>query len=426
MRILLISDHYPPFVGGVQRQTRALARALAARGHEVAVATVWQDDLPGHEQPDGFPVWRVRQLRTIPGVRGRPRRRHQAPGPDPVTALALRRVIRRFAPDIVHSSGWISYSAAAALLGLRPPLLVSAREYGFICANASLLHKGEACSGPSPAKCLSCSRWYFGLPRGPVAVAAVYGAKPLLRHRADALHSVSRYIGDLVAPEIFGARRGQILEEVIPSFRTPQDDDPDDAILARLPAEPFILFVGALRRVKGVEVLLEAYRRLRRAPALVLLGTIEADTPASMPDGALALGAASYATVMAAWDRSLFGVMPSLWPEPFGSVVHEAMSRGRAVIGTWPGGHADIIEDGRSGLLVRSGDVDGLNAAMQRLLDDPRLRESLGQAAAQRAESFTAELVIPRFERLYERVCDRRRERDAGPPRSAVTTSRSP
>jgi glycosyltransferase involved in cell wall biosynthesis len=103
----------------------------------------------------------------------------------------------------------------------------------------------------------------------------------------------------------------------------------------------------------------------------------------------------------------MFGVMPSLWPEPFGSVVHEAMSRGRAVVGTRPGGHVDIIEDGRSGLLVPPGDADALREAMVRLIEDTDLRDRLGAAAAVRAQRFTAEAVIPQFEQLYERVLAR-------------------
>jgi glycosyltransferase involved in cell wall biosynthesis len=238
-------------------------------------------------------------------------------------------LVRRFRPDVVHASGWFSHSAAAAMLVHKAPLVVSAREYGFICANASLLHKGSACSGPGLGKCLSCSSWYWGKPVGTIAVAAVWGSQPLLRRRTQALHSVSRYVDELVAPRVFGPRRKQIVDVVIPSFRTDTDDAPDAEVLARLPAEPFILFVGALRRVKGIETLFAAYDRLGEdRPPLVLLGTIEDDTPKEMPRGVLVLGGANYATVVAAWDRALFGVMPSLWPEPFGSVVHEAMSRG--------------------------------------------------------------------------------------------------
>ena len=402
MRVLLASDHYPPFVGGVQRQTRLLAVELHRRGHEVGVATVRQDGMARVDDADGFPVWRIGQLRTLPIVRGRPRRRHQPPGPDPVSALELRRLIRRFRPDVVHSSGWLSYAVALAMLGSDVPLLLSVREYGFVCANTSLLHKGTACSGPGPAKCVSCSRWYFGTPRGLLAVAGVTLSKPLLRRRTTAVHSVGRYVNAMVAGNLF-APSDPVPQVIIPGFAVTSEGPPDGALVARLPAEPFILFVGALRRVKGIEVLLEAYRGLDSPPPLVLLGTPEADTPTELPAGALALGPVSHPTVMAAWDRSLFGVMPSLWPEPFGSVVHEAMSRGRAVIGTTPGGHSEMIEDGQTGLLVSAGDVEGLRAAMTRLIDQPALREAIGARAAARAADFSADAVVPQFERMFAR-----------------------
>ena len=403
MRILLVSDHYPPFVGGVQRQTRRLAIELRDRGHEVGVATVAQDDLPRLESGDGFSVWRLPQLRTLPLVRGRPRRRHQPPGPDPISALALRRLINRYQPDLVHSSGWFSYAAALAMLGTTTPLVVSVREYGYICANASLLHKGAPCSGPQLSKCISCSSWYFGLPRGLAAVAGVWLSGPLLRRRATAVHSVSRYVNEIVTQNLFRTRP-EIPQAIIPSFASAPEPDVDDELLARLPDEPFILFVGALRRVKGVDVLLSAYRELASPPPLVLLGTRERDSPDQLPPGAVALGPTSHGTVLAAWDRSLFGVMPSLWPEPFGSVVHEAMSCGRAVIGTTPGGHTDMIEPERTGLLSAPGDVGALRHAMQRLVDDPELRERLGRQAARRAQAFSADAIVPEFERIYARA----------------------
>lgn len=404
MRILLVSDHYPPFVGGVQRQTRAMAMELSARGHDVGVVTVWQDNLPSYEEIDGFPVWRLQQLRSVRGLRGRPRRRHQPPGPDPVTVLQLRRIVKQFHPDLVHSSGWFTYSAAAALLFRRVPLVVSVREYGFICTNASLLHKGEACAGPSLAKCMSCSRWYHGTPRGLIGLVGVWCSLPLLRRKAVAVHSVSQFVEDAVVTKVFKAKRRHILTAVIPSFRAPLDAQPDESLLAKLPQEPFILFVGALRRVKGVKILFDAYESLPDAPPLVLLGTFERDTPTHIPLGAVALGPVSYSTVMAAWRRCLFGVMPSLWPEPFGSVVHEAMVHGKAVIGTVPGGHSDMIEDGRSGLLVPSGDLAALRTAMERLIGDSELRARLGRGAADRAAAFSAEAVIPQFDVLYARV----------------------
>jgi glycosyltransferase involved in cell wall biosynthesis len=104
----------------------------------------------------------------------------------------------------------------------------------------------------------------------------------------------------------------------------------------------------------------------------------------------------------------MFGVVPSVWPETFGNVVTEAMSRGRPVVASRLGGIVDIIEDGASGLLVPAADEEALAAAMQRLLDDDGLRSDLGTAARERVERFAASRVIPQFEALYRELLSRR------------------
>ncbi len=106
-------------------------------------------------------------------------------------------------------------------------------------------------------------------------------------------------------------------------------------------------------------------------------------------------------------------MIPSLWPEPLGSVVYEGMSRGKAVIGTTPGGHTDMIVDGVTGLLVPPGDVDALRTAMQTLLDDPELCVRYGQAGQERGRMFTAEVNVPRFEQLYRQLIDTKHTRQS-------------
>lgn len=408
MRILIASDHYPPFIGGAQRQTWLIAHELRRRGHDVLVATVWQDRLRAREDDHGVHVRRLKQLRTVvPVLRGRARRRHQPPFPDPVTVLELRRLIDRFHPDVVHTAGWFSYSCAAALLGREVPLVVSARDYGFSCANVTLMHGDQRCSGPALGKCVACAGSHYGAPRGWLAAAGVLTFRPLIRARTTVLHSVSKYVEMVMRRDLMeGATIGRAPPEVIPSFRfegDAPDSDPGEN-LRGLPERPFILFVGALRLVKGIETLLAAYGRLVDPPPLVLLGTREADTPRHLPPDVVVIEGMPNWAVLKAWDRSLFGVLPSLLPEPFGSVVHEAMSRGKAVVGTLPGGHADMIEHGRSGLLVPAGDTRALEDAMRTLIEDPALRKRLGTSARVRAREFAAELVVPRYERLYARA----------------------
>jgi glycosyltransferase involved in cell wall biosynthesis len=134
------------------------------------------------------------------------------------------------------------------------------------------------------------------------------------------------------------------------------------------------------------------------------LGSRAPETPTSFPPGVSVLPPVPYPDVLAAWDRALFGVAPSLLAEPLGNVIHEAMSRGKAVIGTFPGGHADMIEDGVSGLLVPAGDTAALTRAMERLSSDHDLRDRLAGAAREQAAAFTAQRVFPRFLEMFANV----------------------
>jgi glycosyltransferase involved in cell wall biosynthesis len=329
-------------------------------------------------------------------------RRIPPPFPDPETTLRLRRLIRRFKPDIVHSYGWMTFSCRLALIGLDTPLVVSARDYSLICAVRTLLRENEICSGPAFGKCLACSSSEYGVVKGAMATTGILSMRRSVARRSSAVHSVSRYTDERMVRDFIRPAGAESVHRVIPCFADEdRDEQVDDASLARLPDGPFILYVGALRICKGIDVLVEAHGRLADAPPLVLLGSRAPDTPSSFPAGVHVLPATNHATVMASWERALFAVAPSRLPEPFGNVVHEAMSRGKAVIGTRPGGHEDMIDSGRTGLLVPSGDVSALTSAIDYLLKNPGERDRLGEAARQESSRFSSELVTPAFEDLY-------------------------
>jgi glycosyltransferase involved in cell wall biosynthesis len=418
MRILIVTDFYPPFIGGSERQAQLLGRALARRGHECSVATIWGPGLQEQQVDEGVPIHRLKGLSTcVSWFSKDPKRRFHPPFPDPIVVLALRRLLQQFRPDLVHSYGWITYSCAVALLGMRIPLLISARDYRYSCAVTTMLRQGQLCSGPAFKKCLHCATAHYGTPKGIAAVAGVFSGRLLLRRAIDGLHSNSTYVRQMTWRDLlrqYSTRKGtqarHIPDVVIPSFRETPSDAQSDTLpqlqryLERLPSVPYLLFVGALQPHKGLQVLLAAYARLEAPPPLVLIGSVWPETPRTFPAGVTVIGPAPHAVVMAAWQNCLFGVAPSLWPEPFGTVIHEAMSKGKAIIGTTPGGHADIILDGTTGLLVPAGDLEALAHAMKRLIDDVELRSQLGQAAQEHAQRFTADAVIPRFEHLYRQI----------------------
>ncbi len=412
MRLLIGSDHYPPFIGGAHTQTRLLAHELSRRGHEVSIAAPWSRGVAEIESEGQVSVHRVRQLRTVVGswlTEGR--QQHQPPFPDPVTTFQLRRLIRDLQPEIVHSHGWIGHSFAAALAGSSIPLVLSARDYGYACAKRTLLYKGQPCMGPAPLKCGACASAHYGPLKGWVATAGVLGSRPGLLRKTRAVHSVSSYVREVVRRDYLRDIASTVSESVIPEAVPELGPLSASAAadLERLPGEPFILFVGALRHEKGIPELLAAYERLTDPPPLVLIGTVESDTPVQFPPGVVVLTNFTHEAVLRSWDRALFGVFPSVLPEPMGSVVCEAVARGKAVIGTQPGGHVDVIDDGVSGILVQQGEVAALAEAMQRLLDDRALRARLGEAAAAAAGRFQIEQVVTRFEALYRDVAGRGR-----------------
>jgi len=114
----------------------------------------------------------------------------------------------------------------------------------------------------------------------------------------------------------------------------------------------------------------------------------------------------SHRVVMAAWERCLFGVVPSLWPDPLPGVVREPMTRGKAVIASDVGGIPDMITNDVNGLLVPAGDAAALASAMDRLMADAALRTRLGDAGRESVMDLTPAAVGRRFAALYGRVLE--------------------
>lgn len=93
-------------------------------------------------------------------------------------------------------------------------------------------------------------------------------------------------------------------------------------------------------------------------------------------------------------------VMPSGIPEPFGLVVSEAMVRGLPVIATNAGGAKEQIVAGETGFLFEIADDAALAAQMKRLIENPALRRTVGEAG--RARALSAFAAEPNYDRLIE------------------------
>jgi glycosyltransferase involved in cell wall biosynthesis len=98
-------------------------------------------------------------------------------------------------------------------------------------------------------------------------------------------------------------------------------------------------------------------------------------------------------------------LFPSVWDEPFGMPLIEAMACGLPVIATRSGGMPEIIKDQQTGLLVDRADASGLADAIVRLLDDPQHRAKMGQAGRDRVlERFTWDHIAADLRNHYRQV----------------------
>jgi glycosyltransferase involved in cell wall biosynthesis len=406
MKILMLAQFYLPVVGGEEQMVSRLSHGLAARGHSVAIATLWRPGSPEFEDEGGVRVYRVRsssqRARWLYKEAERP---HIPPLPDPETVLGLRRVLEQERPDIANAHNWLLHSFLPLKRSSNVPLVVTLHDFSLICANKRLMFRGAPCSGPGFAKCLSCASGYFGLAKGIPTVLANWVMGGLERSAVDLFLPVSQ------ATAIGNGLAGSGLPyRVIPNFvpdeiaEARREDDPR---LEALPKGDFVLFVGDLSPDKGIDVLLEAYAGLPGAPPLVLIGRRLPDTPADLPANVIEIGRWPHHLVMQAWHRSLLGVVPSVWSEPFGLVAIEAMASGVPVIASRIGGLVDIVEDGASGLLVPPGDALALQEAINQLLCDSGLRVNLGRKARCQVRQFFASSVLPRVEGAYQDVIEK-------------------
>ena len=138
---------------------------------------------------------------------------------------------------------------------------------------------------------------------------------------------------------------------------------------------------------------------LARADLLVLVDEL------GLGDVVEWLGPVTIGDVPAVLDRATVVVVPSRYEEPFGLVAVEAGLAGRPVVASRMGGLPEIVDDGRSGLLVPPDDAAALAAALLTVLGDRELAVSMGTAGRARAErDFALDRHVDAFETLFERL----------------------
>jgi L-malate glycosyltransferase len=240
------------------------------------------------------------------------------------------------------------------------------------------------------------------------------GYGPAIRHAlvcSDAVTAVSEWLRDQTERLLAFDRP----IDVIHNFFAPRRAHRPAADVRRelgLKNESVLLHMSNLRAVKRIDLLLDAVARIRSREGFKLVILAGGDfTP--FVDHVRRLGVSDRVIVRQHVSEiedylqiADLGVFTSE-SESFCLSLLETMFFGRPSVATAVGGIPEVVESGHSGVLVPPGDPDAIAHAVESLLADPARRAALGKAAHARAkERFSADVIVPKYEALYRRVCD--------------------
>ena len=367
MKIGIVSPYAYPRPGGANSYIREQYEQLRALGHEVRIITApWGDDPPAQD------VIQIGQALAVPynGSIGR-------------ITLSLRleylveRMLKREAFDVIHH-----HEPLVPFLSMQ--ILDSAK-----CPNVATFH---AFGG------FSLSYW-LGRPIGQHYMRKLAAR---IAVSSAARHFVSQYFpGDYrIIPN--GVDVGFYAQaRPFPEYRDGKVN---------------ILFVGRLEPRKGAMYLLRAYAKLKQHrpdTRLIVcnwgpqLGNLRRFVRENGLRDVLFAGRVSDTDKARFYRTADIFCAPSTGQESFGIVLLEAMAAGRAVVASDIHGYKKVVQRNVTGLLVEPKDPDALCRAMSQLIDDPAMRERLGQAGALRAREFDWEHVARQLVEVYEDVVGR-------------------
>jgi glycosyltransferase involved in cell wall biosynthesis len=391
----------------LERVVELLSKELVALGHPTTVATLSRPDAPTREQVDGV------DIRRLDGYTRHLRRFASDPGhffhptfPDPELVRRLQELVAEVRPDVIHAHGWILNSCLSLRLDPSTALVTTLHDYGLVCAKKTLIqgeHLDTVCGGPRLSRCISCATDYYGGLKGPALALGVHHSRARLE-RVSMFMPISSIVR---STSLAGTPPEKICQ--IPSFVADRvfDDAEHGTRPAFLPAEPFVLFVGALGEHKGLGLLAEAHRRMRVAVPLVVIGSMRSDTPewtGTYERPVLVRTDVPHRDIMACFAAAAVAVVPSRWQEPLGLVAIEAMAAGTPVVVTRVGALPEVVSHERTGLVVEPGDAGALADALDQVVGDPVLQRDYGNAGRARARSYAASVIVPSIVDGYHRA----------------------
>ncbi len=363
MRIALCSDYFYPKIGGITTHLEGLARALEERGHEVVIIT---KKAKFDDRQHGLNVIRVNSIFKTSRVLDIPQ------------TSELERKIKEFKPDIIH--GHHAFSPISLLsiaigkkLGIKTVLtnhsIQFLYDYDYLWKPASHI--------------LFPYREYINNADEIIAVS----------------NAAAKFISHFTSKKVEVIGNAINVSEFSPEIKTFDGKS--------------VLFVGRFTYRKGIHILLEAFQKVKREVEDAHLTLVGSGYFSSIIDLLIkTLGLSRSVSVMEKvkkeklieiYRHSHVFVLPSLYGESFGIVILEAMASKTPVVASDDGGIKELIENGKTGFLVKKGDAEELAEKIVELLSDQDLSEKISTAAFCEVKKYDWKNIVKKIESIYKR-----------------------
>jgi glycosyltransferase involved in cell wall biosynthesis len=382
VKVLLVNKFYY-LSGGAERYVFTWEKLLRAHGHEVQVFSMSHPDNRPCPQADFF-VDRVSFTEAAP-----PLRRVGAAARSIWSREAARKLDALLEaqgkPDVAHVHAFVyqlTPSIFAPLARRGVPIVQTCHEYAHICVNQRLYEQR------TNTICEACVKGSFLAPLWKRCIKGSFAASAAgcLAGRVDALFGRSRtHIARFITPSAF--MRQEMIAAGMDAQKIVHIPHPIEArdITPSASQGDAMLFVGRLVPQKGIRTFLDAATSNPDIPCRIvgdgpLTEAIRRQTAQAGFEHVAFVGRLQEEALWNEMRTARAVVVPSEWYEPFGLVIVEAMAAARAVIATNIAGPAEIVEAGRTGLLVPPRDPGALAAAMRRLWERPDEAARFGRA----------------------------------------------
>lgn len=306
---------------------------------------------------------------------------------------------------------------------LNVPIVHYLHNYRLSCANGYFLNHGQACQRCAqgnflPALATGC--W-----RESRIISGWMGVVLQKIRRDDVFRQIRCWITPSVNQKNIHVRMGLPANrlEVVPYYL-----EADPSVPQSCP-QGNVLFIGRLSPEKGVDRLLQAWALLPAGNRhLWIAGTGPEETRLKKMATDLKLlnvrwlGFVPRQNQDALWAQTAFSVIPSIWHEPYPLSFMEAWKHGRPFIGSRLGAMAEVLADGKGGLLADPDSPEDLARQIGSFLQNPRqVIEAGAEGHAKLLEENNKKLWLERFEKVLEKSLNPRTEA-SGPPKETPET----